>query len=422
MLRLYGGLRSLLTPKRRTARYVLFETLLLATVMAIPAAYFEQYEVAGAAFGIAIITYLLRLAFVSRDRWKFEASLLEFERKTIIMLYTLLALYLGGVYAYVTPLADPIWRTPMESDPVWSFLYVPAIVFAFYWGYIKYIGNQYKEERWYYIHDFSPYKHYWVEASVAFELGHKNRKERNDYRAYYFFKEAHKLYQWLSEQEERHTYSEVARLHGEAAQEYSEVAYCDENEREYHSMIGEEFIQEAVEELSYRRCDKCKEAKPTEQIHQILDDNRYEDMLYCDSCYYEGVEHEDENLSDSEVEQEEPMDEETYAEQGRDDEWKDVDDEARENTRTSNTSSSSRSRSESNSRSQSSVTQSGEITVDEACSILGLERPFEEEEIANAFRKQIKKAHPDKGGTKEEFKRVKAARTRLNRYMRYQNE
>ena len=46
---------------------------------------------------------------------------------------------------------------------------------------------------------------------------------------------------------------------------------------------------------------------------------------------------------------------------------------------------------------------------DENYSILGLKKSASQEDIKNAFRQKAKETHPDRGGKKEDFQRVRQA-------------
>jgi hypothetical protein len=53
------------------------------------------------------------------------------------------------------------------------------------------------------------------------------------------------------------------------------------------------------------------------------------------------------------------------------------------------------------------------MPIDEACALLKIGRDYTRESVLTAFRREVKKVHPDLGGTSEQFRALFAARERL---------
>ncbi len=207
-------------------------------------------------------------------------------------------------------------------------------------------SKKYLSEPKFYVNIHSDISTEWYKASIYLENGIKQLQNEKLIRSFYWFKKSQKKYEFILENEERISLKEGAEALSQAALFYSELTFVDRLKHELYYRKADKRVKQANQFFSTRFCDECGKRKHIDNV-SLFNNNK----IYCKFCQM--------------------------------------------NNKKSR-------------KTQNNVKDT--MTKKEAKQILNISGSLTESNIKNAFRKKVKKVHPDLGGSEKEFKEVKKAR------------
>lgn len=225
----------------------------------------------------------------------------------------------------------------------------------------------YRSERSFYTNTESNVNELWDKASISMERATNNIKNNNLREGYFWIKQSEKLYEEISEEEKRPMLKEAASLLVSTCIFYSASIHTYGNRALKYEKTARSLYQESQGIINYRLCDSCKKVRKKSDTKRI---NNYN--IICSACVYESQntksEFTDDNINKNEKEKKYKS-------------------------------------------GQITKSKFDDLSVQEAINTLDLNKPISNiDEIHKAFRKKVKNAHPDTGGSENEFKKVKKSR------------
>lgn len=288
-------------------------------------------------------------------------------------------LYLMDIKDYKLGLIVVLSMTVLYPILVYSsFTTDILLVIAVHLGYIMSIvtrGDIYRNEREFYTNKESNVSELWDKASISMEYGMKKIENDKKYDSFYWIKKAKILYESISEKEERPVLKEVASLLVSACVFYSVAIHSTSRKRSIkYERTARSLYKESEELIHFRLCDRCNNIYNKSNVKSKIKDG--DKIIFCNTCLYQNSNRKSDTKNWSKKEQ---YTKEKKYESG-----------------------------------QITKSKFDDITIDEAITVLGLDKPISSvDEIHNAFRSKVKDAHPDTGGSEKEFKKVKKSREKL---------
>lgn len=413
-------IRLLVTPARLTG-YHLAVLALLATVLTGRTLVFLGYPLLISSLIAAPIALSTagHLFLVGRENWMDQRNVLRLNTKEVLLAFAA---------SILLPVLTVLLITGTAT--VQTIVFAPLGSFTIFWGLIWWLlAHPYADDRMYYVNDYLETGAEWASASVSMERGHSAQEGGSPYSAHYHYTRAEQQYKNIEEAETRDEYIKAAKEHRRAAKYYKR-SLAGRSLQEVKSLISkaDNHLRQAGTILAKRECDECGKRRDVEDVYRVTSPQGFEESIYCSSCYHTTPSH-DVNVSSS-------TQTTTQTEQSS------------TASTTSSTTSSSSSRTGTTSTSKTTSTTStdkqkspygttdnveagrttqseepareyenGTLTVAWACDILDIEKPLDEDKISTAYRNRVKETHPDAGGSKEDFKKVKEAKDRLDKHL-----
>lgn len=421
--RFYSWIRGIISPIL-TAQYLLIESIIVAAVSSI--FLFYQFDANILIIGILLLSILVlgSIFFVSNRAEKRNDP--DHVMDLSIPIYFVLSFAGVGSLYYLSYYLEIIGINT----------YISIGIIATYSLVQMNRGRKFFGDRENYTDEYSEANVRWKRSSVALEQALSNNDKDNERRAYFWAKRAESLYESLVEEEDRIMPREAASAYSSASGFAAASVFTEGNHSYKLWKAAETSIGRAQELLSKRVCDNCGRKEDVTKCKGVKsDDGR---VILCPRCYQK-------KKATASKSSESSTTQESRTKTKTDDSQKS--DRSRNRSSSSSTANSStgKSRSRSNkSRSDSSATSRGSsssnsssnsnynnnrttsdeskdqtevhksskssITADEALEVLELEEARSTSQVHEAFRSRVKDAHPDMGGSEEEFKKVKRAR------------
>lgn len=395
--RLYSWLRNKLSPSY-DAYYLIIESVLIATTLGI--LLFTQFNpnpINLAPLIFLVIIGSLFFIFTPPDKRTDIVKLMDISMP-VHLIITASGIGLSYGVAYYLEIMENTVFVVMSAIGAYSAMQIVR-------------SRKYSGDRDYYTDEFSSVNEKWKRASVALEQAIENNKQDNEMKAYYWSKRGEKLYEDIVEEDDRVMPRQAAGAFSAACGFVAASVFTDGNESYSLWKAAEESISRANEYLSIRVCDNCGRKEEINKCKHIMsDDGR---VIICQRCYQkEASRQRDSNRKSSRSTSSE-------SNRSRSSNKNENKKEDKNNKRTSRSrrdsgthTGSNRKSSRSNSNEETRVHRDSRsaMTEDEALEMLGVDNVNSSSEVHEAFRAKVKDAHPDMGGSEEEFKKVKQAR------------
>jgi hypothetical protein len=327
------------------------------------------------AIGLATIPFVCVATVPYRD-WQYEHAVLSRNRRGWLVL---------GVSTLIMPCLLATALLPLRY---WVVAIGPAAVVlaAFYVASQKFPAPT---ESGYWEDMYDPPTALRAEAAHRTAVAHYTAG--NVYRAYYWLDASQRRHADLERAEMRQMLRQFAHHRSEAARLLIRAQFAPTPDERIHF---EEFAmreaQAATEALSFRVCDECKHVTPLQDVRCFeLNNGRFKSFV-CDKCRF--------NIG-----------REAGSEGG-------VSEDLGDDGRTTHSETNDR-ESQSQSRQTDSDTPSthtsSEMGIEEARTLLGVAPDYTKQDVAAAFRENVKTAHPDAGGSSDSFIQLVTARDTL---------
>lgn len=402
--RTYSSLRSLLSPKFNVY-YFLIESLVFA--FGVSSLLFIQFNldpIILAAFVLSIL--ILGSYFYASSQPEKKEDPVHVMNISIPVYFVLSSVGVGGFYAvsyYLGSITNLSYGV-MVLIAVYSVVQMNRSR--------KFLGN-----RDYYTDEYSEANAKWKRASVALEQALHNNDKKNERKAYFWAKKAESMYESLVEEEERIMPRQAAGAFSAASGFVAASVFTEGNHSYSLWKAAEKSIGRAQEHLKQRVCDNCGRKESIKKCKGVMSDEGR--VIFCQRCYQRKKSAASEKASKNSSRNR--TNRKTRSSSSSSSRTQDNSRSTRNSSRSSsNDSSKDNKRSTSgsnagtsdNSKDQTRVHRDSRSSVSrsEALKILGLDEANSTSEVHGAFRSQVKDAHPDMGGSEEEFKRVKEAR------------
>jgi hypothetical protein len=345
-----------------------------------------------------LIMILVRVATVQPDKWRKEQYSMEFSFK-LTFFCILLALIPAGILYY-------------QYGQV-ATAQMSAVALSVYGGSLYARSRKYLGERKFYTDTYSNALQEWEMASVSLEKAMEQEDKGNDYRAYYWSTKASSYYEEIVEKEERLALREAASAYSAGCEFFSVSIFTEGNQSYSFYSAAEESFHKARNKLSERICDNCGRRRKINRCKRIIDEEQKR-YVYCDNCRSNK---ETSSTSTGQKTSQERNSQgksrrQSKASGGSSKTGKSRTNKSRTNEKTSREGRNSKN----NTKSQYTKTKQKNdgLSRQEALKILDIdEKNPTDDRVHEAFREQVKKSHPDTGGSEEEFKKVKRAREKL---------
>lgn len=363
-------IRRLITPNQ-TINYLIVESIIvgLATATFLTHQFAIHPLVSVSLFIPFVLIILTHFMWVPPEKRKEERSvlLIYWKEGALLLIVGILPLSVLVVLNYTT------------VAQFCAFL-IGAYVGSLYWR-----SSKYKGERSFYTNEHSEASTEWHQASVALEQAIKHTENENGFRAFYWSKCAENLYESVIEEEKRPTLRNAASNFSIASQFLAVTTFTNGREEYTYHQAAHDAIDAAAEVINIRICDSCGQKSKVQNVTRIQTDSST--AIFCENCkstYEERRKHTKEERNEG----------------------------SRERNRRSNQQRHHQRQNQQNTHSND------RMSVEKACDVLGLsESVNEKDEVHSAFRDEVKKAHPDTGGSEDEFKKVKEAREVLIQHL-----
>lgn len=259
-------------------------------------------------------------------------------------------------------------------------------------------SKKYLKERYYFTNPHGQNSTSWYYASLYLEKGIKHEEDENPFRAYYWSRKSEKEYKKITETENRHFLQKGARELKEISGFINELIFADDNEKSaYYSAINNS-IKNTNKYFSRRLCDKCGEEKQVSEVYSKNVDGK--NRIFCQECYKK--EKQKQKQKQREKQKQKQRRNKSYSNKRN-----------QRNSQSTNKSNNRNTGSKNNNKQRKQPQQESRMSVKKACSVLNIEKPFDESDVSTAYKKQVKKTHPDVGGSEEEFKKTQEAKNVL---------
>lgn len=338
-----------------------------------------------------LIMILLRVVTVQPDKWMREQYSMEFSFKITILCILLALIPVGIVYYQYGQVAT---------------VGISAIALSAYGGSLYTRSRKYLGERKFYTDTYSNTSQEWEMASVSLEKAIEQEEKENDYRAYYWSMRAASYYEEIVEKEERLSLREAASAYSAGCEFLSVSIFTEGNESYSFYSAAEESFDRARSKLSERICDNCGRRRKINRCERVIgeDEKRY---VYCDNC------RRSKETSSTSTGQDRSQKRKSQRKSHR--QSKAGSSGKKRKSRKGEKTSRERGNSNNTKGQDTKAKQRNDgLSREEALKILCIdEENPSDDKVHEAFRKEVKKSHPDTGGSEEEFKKVKRAREKL---------
>lgn len=407
--RTYSSLRSLLSPKFNVY-YFMIESLVFA--LGVSSLLFIQFNLNP----IVLVTFIVSILilgsyfYVSSQPDKKNDSV-HVMNISIPVYFILSSAGVGGLYA-----------VSYYLDTITNLSYGVMVLIALYSVVQMNRSRKFLGSRDYYTDEYSEANAKWKRASVALEQALDNNDKKNERKAYFWAKEAESMYESLVEEEERIMPRQAAGAFSAASGFVAASVFTEGNHSYSLWKAAEKSIGRAQEHLKQRVCDNCGRKESVKKCKGVMSDEGR--VIFCQRCYQR------KKSAASEKASKKSSGNRTGSKTSSSSSSSSSNRSNSRSTRSSSTRSRSGSSSNTsstsskgstsgsdtgtsdNSRDQTRVHRDSRSSVSrsKALEILDLDEANSTSEVHEAFRSQVKDAHPDMGGSEEEFKRVKEAR------------
>lgn len=365
LLDLYSWIRNKLSP-RHTSTYLFIEGIIMGILITLFSVYTYSYSILylSLIFIPFILIPLVRWSLLEPENRNKGHYVMNIDSSTLILVVIVSILPLVG-FGYM-----------IDFDRAFQVLIAFTITYV---GTIFARSQKYSGERHYYTDHYSKASEKWYRASVALEQALKHADKGNKYSAYFWASKAENQYESIVETEERVMLRQAASAFS-AGCRFLSVAIFTKNKRSYSfQRAAQQSFERAGEFLSQRVCDNCGRKDVIDNCNITIEENSK--TVFCGQCY--------------------------RTKQNNRQQRKHKEGYRKRKQRKKESSGKQKKKRQKRQKQQ----DKDRISVEKALKVLELSKPIDsKDEIHKAFRKQVKTAHPDVGGSEEEFKRVKRAR------------
>lgn len=398
-VRLYTLIRNLLSAKH-TSLYMVIESILIGS-MTIGAMYYfgALNPLIYGATGLGFILPSISIYFMTEPaKRKYPTRTMDISMVKYLLVASILIIGIPA-YGYV-------------QEELTLIYYMSTGCISMYTASVLKRSQKYKGDRDYFTDKYSSANKEWERASVALEKALDSRDDSVN-ESYFWAKKAESIYEGIIEKEDRTMQREAAGMFATACGFVAASVFTESNESYSLWKAAEKSIQQAKNHLSVRICDICGQKKPVENCTASIEDA--ERKIYCQRCVNREQQKQRQKASQ---------------ERQKRTRTNNKDKKSRENKKNRGTTNSSNKRktSQSNTKQSSRNTQSNDrnksrqntpmnsesndkMSTETALEVLELdEKPKNASEVHKAFRDKVKEAHPDMGGSEDQFRKVKKAR------------
>lgn len=385
-MKIYYHIRNILTPNY-SVKYLLFESIVLSSIVFLILV--SLYSITQTSILLVSLVYPLTISvllFSVKEDYYDIVNIMRYSMKKFIFLSTL-------IIAFTIFILFILLNIPDGSLLI-------TILLISYNSILVQRSQRYRGDRIYYTNSLdSNVKHKWVRGSVMLEKADKSIKQNNLRTAFYWLKRSESLYNNIMIEENKPMLKEGANSYATACTFYSaSLSYKGRRSIKYQQ-IAEEILQRANEELLHRYCYKCRKLYDVENV-KLLSDNNSEKKTICYKCWrrYENDSNSGKNTNRKSKNRSGYSYENNYNNSDQ-----------KHNSRdTRNQSKSTREQKYKSGRTTKS--KYDDISTNEAMKTLEIDKPLTKDKINKQFRKQVKKSHPDTGGSEDQFKKVKKSK------------
>lgn len=385
-MKIYYHIRNILTPNY-SVKYLLFESIVLSSIVFLILV--SLYSVTQTSILLVSLVYPLTISvllFSVKEDYYDIVNIMRYSMKKFIFLSTL-------IIAFTIFILFILLNIPDGSLLI-------TILLISYNSILVQRSQRYRGDRIYYTNSLdSNVKHKWVRGSVMLEKADKSIKQNNLRTAFYWLKRSESLYNNIMIEENKPMLKEGANSYATACTFYSASLSYNGRRSIKYQQIAEEILQRANEELLHRYCYKCRKLYDVENV-KLLSDNNSEKKSICYKCWrrYKNDSNSGKNTNRKSKDRSGYSYENNYNNSDQ-----------KHNSRdTRNQSKSTREQKYKSGRTTKS--KYDDISTNEAMKTLEIDKPLTKDKINKQFRKQVKKSHPDTGGSEDQFKKVKKSK------------
>lgn len=385
-MKIYYHIRNILTPDY-SFKYLLFESIIISSIVF--SLLISLYNITQLSILLVSLVYPLiistLLLCVEEDHYDI-VNIMRYSMKKFVLLSMIIIIVTASILFI-------LFNIPDGSILIMIFLisYISILVTR---------SKRYRGERQYYTNSVdSNTEHKWVRGSVMLEKADKSIKQNNLRTAFYWLKRAEKLYNNIMIEEDKPMLKEGANSYATACTFYSaSLSYKGRKSIKYQQ-IAEKMLQKANERLQHRYCSKCRNLYHIQNIKLLSDKNNKKQSI-CEECWRKY--NKNSNSDKHKTKKSKKRSRSNYGNRSNNSDKK---------QRSRRTKTQDKSTREQKYKS-GHITKSkyDDISIEEAMNTLNIDKPLNEDKINKQFRKQVKKSHPDTGGSEDQFKKVKKSK------------
>lgn len=385
-MKIYYHIRNILTPNY-SVKYLLFESMMVSSIVLL--ILISLYNVTQISILLVSLVYPLiicvLLLSVEEDYYDI-VNIMRYSMKKFVFL----SIIIMAVTVFVLFV---LFNIPDGSIFVMIFLIL-------YTSILVTRSQRYREDRKYYTNSAdSNVEHKWIRGSVMLEKADKSIKQNDHRTAFYWLKRAEKLYNNIMIEEDKPMLKDGANSYATACTFYSASLSYKGRESIKYQQIAEEMLQRANEKLQHRYCSKCRNLYHIQNV-KLLSDKNSKKQSICDGCWRQYKN--EANSGRNTTRKSKKKSRSNYGNRS------DNSDQKRKSRGAKNQSEATKEQKYKSGR----ITKSkyDDLSVEEAMNTLNMDKPLNEDKINKQFRKQVKKSHPDTGGSEDQFKKVKKSK------------
>lgn len=362
-LRLYYLFRSSLCPQY-TAFYILIQSIVFGILTSIIIVYLFDL------IPRIIIPYLFTYLFIGLIPFIFVEYEMWDSSIKVMRISNFIYLSAAGIGVLVIILLN--YNSELTELTILS-----TSMITIYIASILKISRKYKGDRDYYTNDNTDVNDKWRRASIALEKSSKNSGRQS----YYWAKKAQHIYNKISESDDvRYMPKKGAEMLEKSSEIISILSFVENERFVLYRSKANAYIKKSDEFFSKRICDNCGLQKDVSDCQFQTDRNKK--YIYCNNCRN------------------------AYKQKQKRQRRKSY----RKKQNKSQKSTNKKGEQKQNKNSSRKDEPRDKMSVKEAKEILDISDLNDKDKIKKAFRKKVKEKHPDKGGSSEEFIKVKEAK------------
>lgn len=412
---------------KHTAYYLSTESIFCASLLVLALSitgvltFLELMSVYITFIFFSIFTYVLLISRKQSD----TPAVAEFKPSSIV--FVILLSLIPSVFGYAV--RDSILTVSIALSSLLIYVVILQHRNKRYFGVPEFFVNKYSDSQ-----------SEWIEASVALEKSMEYMKNGNRFRSYYWSLRAENSYMEAAKIDKLYL-RDTAVEFATASSMISAAMMSDKNNRNIYKNEAYITLSRAIEKSRNHLCDNCGRQMHSGNIFKT--DSNGDRVEYCGHCRVrssrstvtqsrgnrnkrtqKASRHSTSTHHDNRGEKyergypNENSDNRTKEEKKRhkrQDKWEKWQKTAHRNSKKNHQKGSKKDRDTKNGEEDK---RNSEITMEESLDILNLSEDVESKrEVTDAYRKRVKKVHPDVGGEAEDFKEAKKARDEVLEYI-----